>query len=296
MAVFTKGVVPWNSLDDNTRLPLTSELEGGYPCGQADQQLFNFTAGYSWGQVHNAIIDSGITPDLTDLTQLSSAIRMAAGRLIAVRTFTSSGMYTPTPGMTFCIVEGCGGGGGGAGGANPGVGQVSLGAPGGSATSGRARFTSSDIGSGKAVTIGSAGTGGSALPPSPGGNGGSTTLDGLLVLPGGLGGQMFNSASSPSFNGNGGISAPATGANISSLQGSTPGYATALTSNNTGLFCGPGGSSPYGTGRANDPNSNGISASGYGAGGSGVALTNGGGPASGGDGSPGLLIIIEYGI
>ena len=151
MAVFTKGVVPWNSLDDNTRLPLTSELEGGYPCGQADQQLFNFTGGYAWGQVHNAIIDSGITPDLTDLTQLSSAIRMAAGRLIAIQTFTSSGLYVPTPGMTFCIVEGCGGGGGGSGGANPGVGQVSLGAPGGSATSGRARFSSSDIGSGKAV-------------------------------------------------------------------------------------------------------------------------------------------------
>lgn len=75
MAVFTKGVVPWNSLDDNTRLPLTSELEGGYPCGQADQQLFNFTAGYSWGQVHNVILAAGIAVDRTDLTQLTDAVR-----------------------------------------------------------------------------------------------------------------------------------------------------------------------------------------------------------------------------
>lgn len=75
MAVFTKGVVPWNSLDDNTRLPLTSELESGYPCGHADQKLFNYTAGYSWGQVHNAILNAGLVPDGTDLTQLATAIQ-----------------------------------------------------------------------------------------------------------------------------------------------------------------------------------------------------------------------------
>ena len=75
MAVFTKGIVPWNSLDDNTRLPLTSELESGYPCGQADQQLFNFTAGYSWGQVHNVIVSAGLTVDRSNLLQLGSALQ-----------------------------------------------------------------------------------------------------------------------------------------------------------------------------------------------------------------------------
>ena len=73
MAVFTKGIVPWNSLDDNTRLPLTSELESGYPCGQADQQLFNFTAGYSWGQVHNVIVSAGLTDRKS--TRLNSSHR-----------------------------------------------------------------------------------------------------------------------------------------------------------------------------------------------------------------------------
>ena len=75
MAVFTKGIVPWNSLDDNTRLPLTSELESGYPCGQADQQLFNFTAGYSWGQVHNVTVSAGLTVDRSNLLQLGSALQ-----------------------------------------------------------------------------------------------------------------------------------------------------------------------------------------------------------------------------
>ena len=84
MAVFTKGIVPWNSLDDNTRLPLTSELEGGYPCGQADQQLFNFTAGYSWGQVHNVILSAGLAIDRTDLTQLTEAVRILIANTVPV--------------------------------------------------------------------------------------------------------------------------------------------------------------------------------------------------------------------
>lgn len=75
MAVFTAGAVPWNSLDDNIRLPLTSEIEGGYPCGQADQQLFNFTAAYPWGQVHNVLTLTGTVVDRTNLTQLATAIQ-----------------------------------------------------------------------------------------------------------------------------------------------------------------------------------------------------------------------------
>lgn len=75
MVYYTDGVPIWNSLDDNTRAPLASELESGYPCGEADQELFNFTAGYSIGQIANVLLNSGITPDFSKLLQLSRAIQ-----------------------------------------------------------------------------------------------------------------------------------------------------------------------------------------------------------------------------
>lgn len=75
MAFYTDGVVPWNSLDNNTRAPLASELENGYPCGEADQQLFNWTAGWPVGNIWNMILQSGITPDTDKLLDLSRAVQ-----------------------------------------------------------------------------------------------------------------------------------------------------------------------------------------------------------------------------
>lgn len=74
MGFYTKGVVPWNSLDNNTRGPLASELENGYPCGEADQKLFNWAVGYPVGQIYNVLLDAGITPVFSDLTQLRVAL------------------------------------------------------------------------------------------------------------------------------------------------------------------------------------------------------------------------------
>lgn len=75
MAIYTDGVVPWNSLDDNTRLPLSSELEGGYPCGPADPELFNWTAGWPIGNIWNMILNAGITPGTDKLLDLARAIQ-----------------------------------------------------------------------------------------------------------------------------------------------------------------------------------------------------------------------------
>lgn len=75
MSVYTDGIVPWNSLDDNTRLPHASELESGYPCGEADQQLFNWTSGYSIGQIWNVLLSAGLTPSPSRLLDLSKAIQ-----------------------------------------------------------------------------------------------------------------------------------------------------------------------------------------------------------------------------
>ncbi len=75
MAFYTDGVVPWNSLDNNTRGPLTSEFEGGYPCGEADQALFNWTAGWPIGNIWNMILQSGITPDADKLLDLARSVQ-----------------------------------------------------------------------------------------------------------------------------------------------------------------------------------------------------------------------------
>lgn len=75
MAFYTDGVVPWNSLDDNTRAPLASELESGYPCGEADQELFNWTAGWPIGNIWNMLLQSGITPDPDKLLDLARAVQ-----------------------------------------------------------------------------------------------------------------------------------------------------------------------------------------------------------------------------
>ncbi len=75
MAFYTDGVVPWNSLDNNTRAPLSSELEGGYPCGEADQELFNWTAGWPIGNIWNVLLQAGLTPDVDKLLDLARAIQ-----------------------------------------------------------------------------------------------------------------------------------------------------------------------------------------------------------------------------
>lgn len=216
----------------------------------------------------------------------------SAGRLIDIQIFTSSGTYTPTPGMTFCIMEGVGGGGGGGGGTSPDLGRVSLGAPGAAGTWGRARFTAAVIGASKAVTIGAGGAGGG--PGLTGANGGDTLVAGILQLPGGVGGPTLNNQVPPTVNGNGTISSAASGANLASRSGNAPFPSFGL-SETQGVGA-SGGGSPLGTGGTGATNNSGSAANGNGAGGGGLCLTSGWGTATGGAGSPGILIVIEYGV
>lgn len=223
--------------------------------------------------------------------QLLGLAASSAGRLIGIQIFTSSGTYTPTAGMTFCIMEGVGGGGAGGGATNPGAGNVSLGAPGTAGTWGKARFTASTIGASKVVTIGA---GGNAAAGSAGANGGDTLVAGILQLPGGRGGGSLNNQVPPTPNGNGLVSPVAVGANIASRSGTAPFPSIGL-SGTAGIGA-PGGDSPLGAGGYSiSANTNGVAANGNGAGGSGICLTAGGGLGSGGVGSPGILIILEYG-
>ncbi len=73
--IYTTGDPVWNSLEDNTRVPLTSELESGWPCGEVDPELLNFVSGHAWNLVHNMLTISGLTPSIPNLHQLAQAIQ-----------------------------------------------------------------------------------------------------------------------------------------------------------------------------------------------------------------------------
>lgn len=215
----------------------------------------------------------------------------SAGRLINVQIFTSSGTYTPSAGTQFVKVRGCGGGGGGSGTSNPGSGLVSLAAPGTAATCAEGKYTIAQIGASQPVTIGAAGTGGAA---AAGSNGGTTALGALLSIPGGVGGGApLNAQSAPTVNANGATSAAATGA-FFSRRGTAPAPSTALNALiGTGAA---GGDSLFGAGGYTiSANNSGVAASGYGGGGGGTMTSSGSG-STGGNGSPGILIIEEYGV
>ncbi|MGO4196850.1 hypothetical protein AB4Z13_15955 [Rhizobium sp. YAF28] len=97
MPFYTDGTVPWNSLNDNTRAPLASELESGYPCGPADQELFNWTAGWPIGNIWNILLSAGIVPDTDKLFDLARAIRSQRMNYFVPGGTTSAMTITPSP-------------------------------------------------------------------------------------------------------------------------------------------------------------------------------------------------------
>ena len=210
----------------------------------------------------------------------------AAGRLLNVQIFSTSGTYTPSPGTAFVVAEGVGAGGGGSGAATNSAGNVSLGSPGSAGSWGKGYYTIAQIGASQAVTIGAGG--------GPGVNGGATSLGSLLTLPGGVGGSPLNNVAPPTFNGAGSIAGAPTGANIASNRGIAPQYSLAISA--SAAIGGAGGSSPFGTSGANIANANGAAGTGNGSGGSGTATLGAAASVTGGSGAPGLLIIMEYGV
>ena len=210
-------------------------------------------------------------------------------KTINIQTFTSTGTYTPTPGMINCIVELVGGGGAGGGGAMTNGSQVSVGCGGGGGEYAKGLFTASTIGTSQAVTIGAAGTVNSG---STGGNGGTTSLGSLITAIGGSGGTTAGPAvatnSEGTLGGTGG-----TGGNFR-IPGCAGGGAFGATTPG-GFISGQGGNSFFGAGGISvAPNSAGIAGLGYGAGGSGAALQIVQGSNNGGAGTNGIVIITEY--
>jgi hypothetical protein len=187
-----------------------------------------------------------------------------------VRIFTGPTTYTPTPGMVYAQVEGVGGGGGG------GVANGSLAGGGGSGGYFWSIFTLAAIGASQVISIGSGGTGGSY--GGTGGVGGTTSFGTLCTAFGGLGG-ITNTPSSTAG------AAVGTGGLIN-LPGNP---ATA-----SGSLGGVSGAAPI-FGAAVAPRAiagSGLNAGAYGSGGG--AGFGSAGSQVGGNGSAGLIRVIEY--
>lgn len=222
------------------------------------------------------------------MSQISKASSGNENAITSVnqQVFTSSGTYTPTVGMKYCIIEAVGGGGGGGGSANGGAYSVSGGGGGGGGYS-RTVATAAAIGASQVVTIGAGGTG-APIGNNPGTNGGDTSLGVICIAKGGSGG-FGNNGNQGVFGGAGGI--PGTGDfTFAGSEGMSSATCIATT-------IGAGGSSYFGGMVYTDPATppkNGATGLSYGGGGSAGITYGGGGEVSGGDGADGVIIITEY--
>lgn len=212
------------------------------------------------------------------------------GRLIGVRTFTSSQVYVAKPGTKAVIVEAVGGGGGGGGTFTTTTqGEKAVSAGGGAGGYGKSRYTSGF--NNVNVTIGVGGAGGLPDKAVAGGNGGDTSFGSLMTCKGGLGGTFCSSWPLPIHT----SSAPSGAVNGANLYASVPNHGAAAYYANNGWLSGAGASSPFGFGGVQTGlTSPGYNASGYGAGGGGSSTGNLAAGQKGGAGSQGLVIIWEY--
>ena len=180
----------------------------------------------------------------------------------SIQVFTANGTYTPTAGKTTFLVFATGGGGGGL--TAEGTGDVGYGA-GAGGTAARL-YNTTELGASASITIGGGGAGvnGTAYPNLVGGSGGSTTFDpigtGLTITGNGGGGAQINEAGGWVAAGNGGG-----------------------TSNSMIAIDGGGGAKGSAGG--------GVS---FFAGGRGRGGPGGAGPAANGNGTAGVVFILEW--
>jgi hypothetical protein len=215
------------------------------------------------------------------------------GRLVAVKRFTSSGTYTPSPGVKNVIIEAVGGGGGGGGAVATNSLQSSIGNGGLAGDYVRTPLITAES---WGITVGS---GGSGVSSGAAGIGGNTSVGSIIKMRGGDAGLSGVATASSFISGGyssnmdtevypmGSLyirsSAPTRGLILdpggSSTRMSCPGAGSPLGN-------GGGATTSYGTG-SNPP-------SGYGGGGAGAMNAISMSESRGGSGASGAVIIWEF--
>lgn len=243
-------------------------------------------AGSVCSVVYSAALDSWVLV-------YASGAGAASGRLLGVKTFTSSGTYVPTVGMKNVLVKIVGGGGGSAGIAATNASQITVSGGGASGSYAEAWIPSSSVGASQIVTVGAAGAGG--VTGGNAGPGGTSSIGSLVSAPGGGGAPnvgVIGLADFGLFVG-GFPSTAATGANIVSSAGAagSPGISV-----NGSILAGHGALSPLGAGGFGSSVAAAVAApgSGYGSGAGGIANAMNQPGRPGATGARGVVIIYEY--
>lgn len=201
--------------------------------------------------------------------------------------FTSSGTYTPSTGMAYCIVEAVGGGGNGGPATTSSTANACAGGGGSSGDYVRSVLTATTVGASKTVTIGAAS--------------GTTSLGSLVIALGGVVGVTGSETNSPFQAQGGNNSGSSTGDVV--IRGQSGGNGVNYGTPIMGIG-GAGGSNLFGAGGkqviayggtyANFAQS-GAGALGYGSGGGGAsAAASTSGSATGGSAASGIIIITEF--
>lgn len=253
-----------------------------------------------WDGFFAALLTSaGITPngnvDTASSSQYFDALgTITNGKLLAVKTITTSGTYTKPANVKKLRVRVLGGGGAGGGTTTTTASQIASGAGGNGGSFGdTGLFDASSINT-VSVTVGA---GGVAAPGGNGGAGGSTSFGTYITAPGGAGGVVGPGGPAPSTGADNVAGSPCTGSSVfTSVRGKPGSAAVNLSLSSLTIRSGRGGDSILGSGGGSViGGSSGIAGSDFGAGGSGASA----GPSTsstqgGGNGSPGICIIEEY--
>ena len=216
------------------------------------------------------------------------------GRLIrAPQTLTTgTTTYTPPPGCTAILVQLVGGGGAGGGGSN--LASDSAAGSGGGAGSYAEKYFAVDAGTVYTIAIGAGGTAGTA-GNNAGNNGGNTTITvgGVTVTAfGGTGGGGMGAGTTALWVLGGAGGAISTNGDLNTVG--APGDASVRAS---GTICrsGSGGNSVLSGGaRGLIAQGTGVTATGFGGGGSGGVAIGVTAASAGGAGAPGCIVVSEY--
>jgi hypothetical protein len=210
---------------------------------------------------------------------------------VVIQTFTSTGTYTPTANMKYCIVQCLGGGGAGGGATATASNSFSVGGGGGSGEYAVGVFSAATIGASQAVTIGAAGAANSG---ATGGNGGNTSIGALMSANGGSGGVTVAAFTT---NGTGVGGAGGTGGSGGSFRtpGQHGGFGFGFVTTNAVPMSGNGGNTQIGAGGFGAAGNGGGNAGlGYGSGGAGLSNSVSQSAGAGGAGTAGIVIVTEY--
>lgn len=228
------------------------------------------------------------------LEYLGSGDGTLNGRLLNIRVLTSSGNYTPTLGTKKIKVTVIGGGGGSGGVPATTSSQYAASGGGAAGSSVVSLIDVSTLTFPLSYTIGAGGAPGAGAPVTTNGGPGGTTTFGPLTAPGGNGsvyGTLVNQGNT-GISGNAAPGAIGKGGNILNMRGSAGGYAFLFSAN---TISGSGGDSLLGKGGfgVGFPPVRSLG-TGYGSGGSGVAINLSSAAIDGTAGTAGVIIVEEY--